>query len=633
MVKATTFAEFVEAPQRDDTFLIEITAGEHLVGFGAVSGLPNTYSLTYLEEIIPLADGLNDVMHKVIEEIREDGITIYTSVGATLTVDSTASSFFHDTPNKTLYVHTSTGATPSDFTLVGFFDVFFSNRGVIFNDRYYLPIVRDVPNITERTQSIFFGTQVTGAGDLVLNNSGGHLDKIFNKYLWENKEVRFRVGGDELPFSEYVTAAVLVVQDRDLNEDRVRFNLTDVKTFLRKDLPPNVFDTTTSPSLEDGAEGRPIPIYYGTYSDDNAPKVTATTVGTTNAIFKLCDHPIRSFDTFIYNGIVTTTVSAQDTTNATFQLDVPYDVDNDEMRVAFKGRTTDGVAGSTVMDAGPDIVEDILIAWVGFTASDLNTVVFTQSRSDAEFILRVPLQNDRVTVNDIIEKIGLSEFSFFYVDPEGTISYRIFTPILGSDRPQFDDNDYLDFKVATREEDILAEVLVKYDFNPFTAKSLQISELNLPSQFKYEKKDSLTLDTYLTTKSDAETLGQKYNTISKSPTQRFTFNTSFRALKDITIGTKIDMTKDRAPEGSARRFDSKVVEVLTIKKNFSRGMVSLEADDLKGIGASVGIWTLDSAPTYTAASTAERNLSGFWLNDADLADSADPFSSLVSTWF
>jgi len=208
-----------------------------------------------------------------------------------------------------------------------------------------------------------FGTLEEAAGSLTepkqrpstmvlsIINQDGDLDTIRESYTLAHKAATVLVG-EGTSYSSYSTGfkgRIRASGGVRLNENRLELTIDDVRVGDNITLPAERYSTADYPNLDPDADGLPIPICYGDWTDGDQ-EVVGKCVDTVARRIKLCGHPIRSLGQVKNQGVVVTLVRA-DLVRATFELSAwaSGNVVTAQCQGKFEGFTdefTDGVIGS-----------------------------------------------------------------------------------------------------------------------------------------------------------------------------------------------------------------------------------------------------------------------------------------------
>lgn len=245
---STTWIDLIAQPNTHKVTLAEITVGEQISPATQVSG--NTYKITgYLYESIALTNGLVSKLPKIITAMIADGVSLSAQTNLT-NVQNVNNSFWHDTANQILHVHTGDGggtAAPNLTTaMMAYFTLCFGTEGRNLNGRYYEPYISSAPSVSQSSQNLLSGYVTIGVGVITFANADGFFDVISSKYFWENGAVTILIGGGDsgYPYSEFQKVFVGKVYQRPAwNLQSFSLDLRDAIQDLLRQLPEQLFTT------------------------------------------------------------------------------------------------------------------------------------------------------------------------------------------------------------------------------------------------------------------------------------------------------------------------------------------------------------------------------------------------------
>ena len=640
---ATTFAELIANPGSEKVYLTELRLGQVVINWAAVgAGSPNTYQVAYLNETITLADGSTEDIRKEIVDLEEDGaeLTVQANLAA---VDANAGSYWHDTTNALLYVRPIGTDDPNDHTMVGYFWLRFATKGIVLNSNYYEPYIdeRGLPHLSQKNSTIRWGIVIIGHGDLILLNGRGYFDMISKLFLWANKRIKILLGGDLLPYAQYEVLFAGRIVDKTFTKRSLTLQLKANSADLLRSLPVNNFWTSDFAGLDPAAEGHPIPVYYGSYDDVQAPIVTCIDIafGVNTYQFKICDHAIDSIAQVYVNyedgvGWQNIAHGNENLVNATFTIvSAAFVLGISRIKVAFDGK----LDGGNLLEGAPEIVEDILKDLCGYAAGDLDAVSFAASKAESDVVLNVPIE--KVTeARTIIANICKSDLAYFDEDVDGLLRYRTWSPLIGVGLDTLDETDFLEAGIPTIVDDTTGlywAVKVGYSYSCWEEKHLYQEESRNETRYKYQINEQLIHNTYIRGPSDATILAQRLLWISGEPSPILAGKLKISQITK-NLGTQIQITVRRSPHRIAGGYVERVFEIFDINKSFFPATMAIRAYDLADYGADAGRWMAAAAPTWAVATAAERAVSGFWLDASGYADIGippDEASKNISKWW
>lgn len=646
MMEITTWEQLIDKPNTNKIVLAEIKPAEQLSGFSLTGGQSNTYEISYLLETITTADSSTETIRKEISSVTEDGVLLGVQ-GSIANVESSAGSYWHDTANSTFYIHPVGSDDPSDHTILGFFPVYFGTGGVYLNNAYWQPYIpKDgIPSISQNNPHIHWGISKVSVGKLSLNNERGFFDQIADKFIWVSKEIILRVGGESLPWSEYKRLFTGEVTTTRFNRRRWEVTInSNAFDLLSKSLPPNVFLTADFANLDPAAEGKPIPLAYGTFDVDIAPIVTAINIahtGSTLIQFQIHDPGMGAIGsiTQVYvdyqggDGWETIAHGNEDLTNGRFTISnsapSAYVMGTTKVKVAFTGIQD----GGNNIDGAPEVCEDLLTNIIGYASSALNPTSFTDSKVESDVALNIYLDR-KADALSVIEKIASSDLAFFDEDEDGLLRYRTWSPTIDTSATKVKDCDFLSNRVPEVTSDITNlfwKIRVGYAYRQSTGIMLYVESSSDDSRYRYEKTEELVQDTYLRSSSDATVIAQRMNLVTKDPSPNLSIQMKIQLIEK-SLGNQLRVTMARAPSASAGYTD-RYFEIYDIRKSCFPFHMEISARDLGEYVGKVGYWVEADAPAWGVASDSEKNTSGFWCDSEGRADSGDASSNNVSIWW
>ena len=300
------------------------------------------------------------------------------------------------------------------------------------------------------------------------------------------------------------------------------------------------------------------------------------------------------------------------------------------VRVQFTGHY-DGQGGRGYIGAtGSEIIDNLLrSAPLSFTDDDIDTAAFATALINANGNQTVYL-NQRQSIAAIINDICKGDAGFFYVNNAGKFSYAVWIPSRVTSITLTDEDileDSLQIAFQTNEQ----FTVVRAGYNRSNIGDMaHLYKQNSASleAAKYDNNASKTITTYLTGSSNADVLSQRMLYLHKNPLAYIRGVCKWQ-LGNCNVGDKIALTTSRAPY-SGGEYSSYIIELTSIQKNFVSGTIAFEGRAIGGAGLNIGTVTADGYPSFTAATPAERNASGFVTDDYGYAEPGNPASLNIS---
>ena len=673
MGNATTFAELAANPSSEKVFLAEIRLSELIQTWTKADGYTYVYQKAYLTDTITLVDGRMETIRKTIVAVRQNTVD-YTAVASIALVEATASSFYHDTANGVLYIHTSNGTAPAGFTIMGFFWLYFATKGLalgapylldelfnIINDedanriiteadiepaaRYYEPYLaaNGIPRITQAAQSLRYGVVTVGSGAIEFINADGYFDQIVRLYVWAGSKIKVLLGGDALPYAEYTTLFQGKINNPKFTNLKYSISVKSISYDLLRSLPVNNFWSSAYPHLDPVAQGANLPLYYGSYDAAQAPLVTCidTAYGASTYQFKICDTtywPIKSI-TQVYvdygdgAGWQTIAHANEDLGAATFTINTAsFIVGTSRVKVAFEGYHNAG----TLIEGAPEIAEDLLTTWCGLTAADLDSAAFTASKTASTCVLNVPIEA-QVSALTIIEQICASDIAFFSDNAAGQLRYVTWVPQPGGigASPELTKDDIWNVQFEDDLGSLYWRARIGYAYQAADQKYLYAVSDAAESKYKYGRNESITINSYLRGSADADDLAYRINLWTKDLLTTASFSMSIGEI-DALIGDMVRLTLSRAPFAEPGGQEGWPYEIIAKEISAFPAQITFKVRELPQFARNMGYWMADDAPTWLLATPEERLASGFWTDDdgyADPSGTPDEASKNTSLWW
>jgi len=146
--------------------------------------------------------------------VQEDG-TDYTERASLSDCDSNASSWYFDSSNNRLYVHTSGSDDPGGggYVIASFWWEYFTSKQyegsdeIVFNGKFYRPVLDDasIPDISLAVSDFSEGGIQKSIGPIRLINADGYFDQKLYDYIYTAKRILIKVGKKGADYSDYIT--------------------------------------------------------------------------------------------------------------------------------------------------------------------------------------------------------------------------------------------------------------------------------------------------------------------------------------------------------------------------------------------------------------------------------------------
>jgi len=506
-----------------------------------------------------------------IQSVKVDSIA-YTKDISRVNVVEANKSFFYDKNTTRLYVHFDNFDKPSLSTVIIGQLLGLSNRAININDIYYEPLLEGVPTISKKKDSLYFGIVSYDGGNYSFNNVGKFFDRITDSFIF-GQSVATKYAGDTEAYADYRTINKGYMERLQLNNETAGMDIIDNRKQLSRKIPNTYYDQTTFPNLRDRNVGKPIPLIWGAV--DNVPIICTNEdkagAGNYNfTIAEIVDHGTGITKIIqIYVDGVATTWANESLVNATFELTTGLYTAGKKVTGDLQGFKVD----STMDDNSLDVIEDMMNTYqsISFTSDNFNTTEWSgnkSSQNDVGIFL-----NKETELIDVIEKIAESNFATFLIHDDGRYTWRVFNKNSTAIRTIGKKEILSMFELDFDGNEFLTSVKVKYnnDYanNDFASYNNTISESTIFDQ--YSKYQDQTIETYLTSDTDAFSLSASLMDYMKNVPNMATIETGIQNI-DLEIGNTVNFNLDRID--SAWLGDVKV-EIVGIEKNIMENTVKL----------------------------------------------------------
>lgn len=455
--------------------------------------------------------------------------------------------------------------------------------------------------------------------DITLLDADKSIRQLLDDYTWGNREIVIYIGtGRDLDdysidFHGYVKFPGGISYDR----DEVHIRLRDVRNKDVITLPVNNFWTLNYPNLQDGLEGKPIPIAYG---DWTTTWVLVTCIDTTVNEFKIADHPIKSLYAVAKNGSPATPTDV-DLENATFRIS-SYDPENDEVAAKFEGRKD---SESNLLMNPAWVEKDLLTSYVGVEEANIDTDSFNELAIEVEDFRCRRIIDTEISSDTLIEELNIEcMIDQIILNDKYVVKSRMPSPLF--DRV-FDEMQIApkSFWVDSDPEKLFTNRIkcrCKYDprLEEYT-KFLQVD--NVPSQTEMQQVVSRTIEfNWLYDLGNADVIAQHLILL---------YAKEIGVIKVTVLGDGIlTQLADRLGV-TYSNFVERPIVVREISKHYKTMSCTIFGyDEVKHV--LPGYWSPEDAPNYDDATAEERATLGFWTNDDGEAHPEDP-DSVVSHWW
>lgn len=139
------------------------------------------------------------------EKVEEDGIE-YTERGSLALCQANSHSWYWDSGNTRLYVHTTGSDDPAgNYTILSFIWDRIGSEAIVLNGKFYLPYLnRDsVPSVILETKGYHEGGTHQDFGTIKYINADGYFDSRLSDYVYEGKRIICKIGKRDDVYADY----------------------------------------------------------------------------------------------------------------------------------------------------------------------------------------------------------------------------------------------------------------------------------------------------------------------------------------------------------------------------------------------------------------------------------------------
>lgn len=190
-----------------------------------------------------------------VESVKELGFELQkVNSVAEMTVNET---YFFSPQERKVYIRTSGGADPKESTISIVYRFHFSSAPLILpydlQNGYeveWLPYINSVGSIGQQLDDQLTGVVLESSSSVALQNNEGFFDSIFDKMVWENKEVTFYAWITSTHITESRKIFTGIVESKDFSPESVTFRVVDFIFKLRDFVNNGTFSETDGDVLD-----------------------------------------------------------------------------------------------------------------------------------------------------------------------------------------------------------------------------------------------------------------------------------------------------------------------------------------------------------------------------------------------
>ena len=169
-------------------------------------------------------------------KVEEDGVVL-TERGSLALCVANAGSWYWDSANTRLYVHTTGSDDPAGYIIIAFFWEYLTNaqytdEDIIFNGNEYLPYLNDndIPDVTSETSGYQEGGTRQSFGSVRIINADGRYDSRLTDYIYEAKKIILKAGEKGDAYGDYNTYWIGWTGGIKWSEEEIDIDIEDLRT-------------------------------------------------------------------------------------------------------------------------------------------------------------------------------------------------------------------------------------------------------------------------------------------------------------------------------------------------------------------------------------------------------------------
>lgn len=540
--------------------------------------------------------------HEILT-VKGNGVEL-DKVADASTVQWTSSSWYHDFANNILYVHLADGSDPGAHisgpyyynSVVIYFQLCFTNRqgegancidfipeGCTYNV-YYEPWLNEnsIDSLSAVLSDHFETAMEIQFGSLSFINTGWWYT-YRHVYLWNNRDVKIKVGELGDTYAKFETIFVGKVRGPRINDECAQFELVDTRVGSLYSIPTHRFSLTTYPNLDDDAIDRPIPILFGQKTN-----ITPTCVSTSTLTYKVSDtvwdgvtFPMESIYRVYKGGIqlipnVDYTVDLN-TGEFTLLADPLEEIITcDAKGIKDKFNMITGTATGAYSENVADHLFFIFNVLNEIPVANIDLPSFWDLQNARTQKVAWYLDTDTPTM-DVNRMFQQSSIYHFLPLQDGKFAAKYYRRLVPSGTINLLYYDLKDFTIYDQPENVYYGVIIKYDKDPTTGIWKTASNTTNSVLWQYSEKQTFEVETALRDGTEAMAVCVFYSTLLQAPADKLETDISLVG-RDLLPSEKLIITRSVEAENSTVPILSDdVYVILETHKDFSGGKVGIVA--------------------------------------------------------
>ena len=528
-----------------------------------------------------------------IVRMTEDGAEL-TRAFSVIEVDAVTGSFYHDVAETRLYIHTLDDSDPNDSesSFVGYNWLCFTNIQEVgftidfrpqnaLHECYFLPfLAADIPELSQSVSDYYKAAVSIQFGSLSFVGQPWWWE---NKkvYLWHNQDVFVKIGEKDTPYDEFITIFPGKTKRPQFQDDGVIIEVRDRRAAELKQIPEARFDTTTYPNLDPNFDGKIIPILFGTKTN-----ITPVNIDTANWIYKISDTAFTTVFAIedivdVYKDGVALVEGADfnsDDPNGEFTLlanPLNTVITCDAKGIQCGYNMVTGAKTDVFSENVADILFFILNELNGIDVDDIDLSSFADLQAKRTQRIGYYMDEAMHTLDFVRILQGSAIFHFIpFIDGRYYVQY--YDRAIAEDAPFFRNEDYHSFQLGEDTDTAFQFVTIKYDKDPTTDEWKEITDSDNEVDYKYNERNTLTVETALLAEAEAVALAEFYIQLINAPGDKVNAEVNAEGF-ELIPSDKARFSRSIINQDSQEVIilEEEIYTILEVRKNINEGKTNI----------------------------------------------------------
>ena len=244
------------------------------------------------------------------------------------------------------------------------------------------------------------------------------------------------------------------------------------------------------------------------------------------------------------------------------------------LRVDGQGYKDDGSGTYTtvvdgLIEAGPDILRTLLIAFLKNPATIVDAASFESARARAPESVAIHMGREW-SLKDIMETLEWTNIANISIAGDGTVYYDVYVGDVPTGIIDLVDSDFSAFAITWEAADVYRTVRTYYDEDPEGNFYLYRATENPDVEARFGRPEVKEFRTWLTFATAASNNSSRMSELAKAPAKQLR-GTVRGKLLDHRVGQKVRVTRNRAASAGGL-LSSSVYRLISIRQNHALGL-------------------------------------------------------------